>query len=72
MTLELYAYPHLMGEAVDYEIDDSDHDGDDGDAAATKDEEMADDDEGEAERMLPRRMEELTIKDADGDVEMEM
>ncbi|KAK4034147.1 hypothetical protein C8A01DRAFT_39405 [Parachaetomium inaequale] len=64
-TLELYAYPHLMGEAADYEIDDSDND----DNAAAEDEEMADD---EAEKMLPRRMEQLTIKDADGDVEMEL
>ncbi|KAK4151052.1 hypothetical protein C8A00DRAFT_45677 [Chaetomidium leptoderma] len=64
MSLEFYAYPHLMGEAADYEIDSSGDEDDD-----SKAEKM---DADEPEKELPQRMEKLTIKDADGDVEMAM
>jgi hypothetical protein len=69
MTLEFYAYPHLMGEAADYEIEDTDSDSEDDDVKSDKDPEMAED---EAHKELPDRMEDLTIEDSDGDVEMAM
>jgi hypothetical protein len=59
MALEFYAYSHLMGESVDYEIDDLEK----------EDDKKADE---EANKELPKRMEGLEITDADGDVEMEL
>jgi hypothetical protein len=70
MALEFYAYPHLMGESVDYEIDDLEDESDsDSDDKEKEDGKKADE---EANKELPKRMEGLEITDADGVVEMEL
>ncbi len=70
MSLQFYAYPHLMGEEVDYEIDDEDDDTAGAREEKDEDVEMGDEEEEEVEKELPRRMEALEIIDEDGDVEM--
>ncbi len=77
MTLELYAFPHLMGEAAEYEIDEEDNDeGPTPDVTGSEnieDVEMGGQDaeaSNEALTELPRRMADLTVVDEDGDVEM--
>ncbi|KAK4124366.1 hypothetical protein N657DRAFT_680368 [Parathielavia appendiculata] len=67
-TTVLY-YPHTMGdEALDYDIED-DASVSDGEVKSGKDVGVLDD---EADKQLPEQMKEVTIQDADGDVEMVM
>ncbi|KAH6847151.1 hypothetical protein B0I37DRAFT_374371 [Chaetomium sp. MPI-CAGE-AT-0009] len=70
MSLEFYVYPHLVGEAADYEIDESgDESEEEADADAADD---GDDDEGMGkDQDLPRQMGGLNLRDAGSDEEDE-
>ena len=77
MALEMYAFPHLMGEAADYEVEEEGDDEETSPAGAggkdIEDIEMADEDangNNEVETELPRRMADLSVVDEDGDVQM--
>ena len=82
MALEMYSFPHLMGEAADYEIDEDEDDEEEDDEetspAGIGGEGMEDVEVGgedarakiEADTELPRHMANLSVVDTDGDVDM--
>ena len=82
MSLEMYSFPHLMGEAADYEIDEEEDEEEDDDEETSpagiggegmEDVEMGGEDARakiEADTELPRHMANLSVVDTDGDVDM--
>ena len=64
MSLEFYVYPHLVGEAVDYEIDSS---SDESDEQQEEEGEGGDDDDSDDGKGPPRRMGGLRLADEEED-----